>query len=58
MALGKYYDPSYGSGPFLTPLEWENHSVDGYGKWIIQGNFSFRGIKKKTNPNETEVIFF
>lgn len=28
-ALGKLYDPSYGSPPFDTPLEWENASIDG-----------------------------
>ena len=25
------YDPSYGTGPFTSILDWENNSVDGYG---------------------------
>ena len=28
-ALGRLYDPSYGSPPVATPLEWENASIDG-----------------------------
>lgn len=29
VALGRLYDPSYGSPPVSTPLEWENASIDG-----------------------------
>ena len=28
-AIGMYWDPSYGSPPFFTELEWENASIDG-----------------------------
>jgi hypothetical protein len=31
---GKYYDPSYGTGPFATLLAWEQASVAGYG-WAV-----------------------
>ena len=30
MPNGKIYDPSYGTGPFLSNLDWEVQSVDGY----------------------------
>ncbi len=30
MPNGKIYDPSYGTGPFLSSLDWEVQSVDGY----------------------------
>jgi hypothetical protein len=26
----KYYDPSYGTGPFDTPKDWENASLAGF----------------------------
>lgn len=32
---GKIYDPSYGTGPFNSVLDWEDASIDGYGVQFI-----------------------
>ncbi len=33
------YDPSYGTGPFTSILDWENKSVDGYGVQFIKNPY-------------------
>ena len=38
---GKIYDPSYGTGPFNTLVDWEDASVDGYGVQFINGPHEF-----------------
>jgi hypothetical protein len=47
-ALGRFYDPSYGSPPFATALEWENASIDGLyaGEWCgyPKANYSARQL--------------
>ena len=37
-AVGMYFDPSYGSPPFFTELEWENASIDGL-EWSFRCGF-------------------
>jgi hypothetical protein len=33
---GKYYDPSYGTGPYSDMKAWEQASLDGFGAWGFQ----------------------
>ena len=35
---GKFYDPSYGTGPFDSLTEWEDGSVEGFGVQFIPSN--------------------
>jgi len=50
---GKYYDPSYGTGPFSSENEWENASLDGFGR-----DFGFIGYRyKKNDPTVLETVF-
>jgi hypothetical protein len=35
---GKYYDPSYGTGPFDSLVEWEDASIDGFGVQFIHSS--------------------
>ena len=35
----KYYDPSYGTGPFSSIEEWENYAVAGYTSTIRRNQF-------------------
>lgn len=53
-ALGVFYDPSYGSPPFLTEMEWENASIDG----LYQGFYpSPCGYPKTLYPNTRLTTF-
>jgi len=55
---GNYYDPSYGTGPFNSLLEWEDSSIDGYGVQFIKdpdaysADFIFWIGKKDTKGNQ------
>jgi hypothetical protein len=38
--FGKYYDPSYGGGPFADEMSWQRPSLDG----LISGSFQIRNV--------------
>lgn len=48
---GRYYDPSYGSGPFNSQGDWENGSIDGLADCFAQPQMA--GFDKKLPPNPT-----
>lgn len=56
---GKYYDPSYGGGPFDTQNDWENASLDGF---FIDTGLVVGGKRvqyaKKNDPTVVETVFF
>lgn len=55
---GKFYDPSYGSGAFATPYDWEKTSLDGYEKVsdVATEKHPILVIKIE-NPSEIETLF-
>jgi hypothetical protein len=48
---GKYYDPSYGTGPYDKLDDWENAALDGF--WRLRGRDEL--IFKKNNLNTPEI---
>ncbi|MBF0547352.1 MAG: hypothetical protein HQM08_23120 [Candidatus Riflebacteria bacterium] len=46
----EYFDPSYGTGPFPSQLEWENSSLDGF---AIRTSEALLGKKKDLSATET-----
>ena len=50
---GKYYDPSYGNGPYNTQAGWENASLDGF----FKEHAVLGAIAKKNDPNVVETTF-
>jgi len=52
----KYYDPSYGTGPFYSQNEWENASLDGF---TADGIFNGKIVKfvKPNDPDVEETLF-
>jgi hypothetical protein len=55
---GKYYDPSYGNGPFASQAEWENASLDGYQKACDPGGGAPPLIVSKPNDSSNiETVF-
>ena len=57
---GKYFDPSYGNGPFTTKEAWEDASIDGFRKLFINPVFgatdTIRAAKRNTTGLETRFI--
>lgn len=55
----KYYDPSYGNGPFTSQAEWENFSVAGYDKIFAPAVSRASPIDafKPDDPTIVETIF-
>lgn len=60
----QYYDPSYGTGPFDTQLEWENESIVGIGTQVRDESGEFMPFKeqiifhvKPVNEHETITSF-
>jgi hypothetical protein len=52
----QYYDPSYGSGPFSSDLNWENASLDGL--WTVGDWYGEKRLfAKRKNPYTTETRF-
>jgi len=43
----KYYDPSYGSGPFDSRIDWEDSSIEGFGAYIIKNGKELFLYKEK-----------
>lgn len=55
---GKYYDPSYGTGPYGSQLAWESASLDGYRRAINPGGGAPSIIANKPEDNTAiETIF-
>lgn len=54
----KYYDPSYGAGPFDTELEWETHSIFGYAGFALVNppSLFFLGVRLD-DPTISETEF-
>ena len=53
---GQYYDPSYGTGPFVDQMAWENASLDGFtAAGTYMGNPAT--FAKKNDPALLETIF-
>ena len=60
----KYYDPSYGTGPFDSQLDWEKASIVGVGQQMRDKNNQFIRFDnqimffvKPTQQNETVTQF-
>ena len=58
---GKYYDPSYGTGPFDSVVRWEDDSVDGYGVQFLKEPDQYAAdfgywIGKQDTKGEQEVV--
>ncbi len=49
---GRLYDPSYGSGPFNTPSDWENASIFGFALLDTQG----RLVARENHPSVPELL--
>ncbi len=49
---GKYYDPSYGAGPYATESEWENAALDGLVRVYPTG------LRAKKNDPAVQETFF
>src|SRR5690606_10388743 len=62
-ARGNYYDPSYGTGPFPTQLDWERASLAGIGRRIQRDgkNVEFDGrivmVAQRTDGSRTFTAF-
>ncbi len=55
---GKYYDPSYGTGPYSSPVDWENNSIDGFGSIVVNSaGLPFFWIDKKDKKGQLETTF-
>ena len=54
---GKYYDPSYGTGPFGSQNDWENASLDGFSVTVEIIAQVFLEVAKPNDPNVVETIF-
>jgi len=50
----KYYDPSYGGGPFRTREQWEDRSLDGFS--IVVGPYPGTKVAKR-NTRGLETLF-
>ena len=54
---GKWYDPSYGSGPYNSDSAWENASLDGFiAKCTTSGGGDI-DVVKKNNTSVVESLF-
>jgi hypothetical protein len=51
---GNWYDPSYGTGPFVSDGNWENAALDGYKKLCAA---SMGEVAKPNSATLVEVIF-
>jgi len=52
----KYYDPSYGGGPFRTKEQWEDNSLDGFSILVSGSSSELRVAKRNTRGLETLFI--
>jgi hypothetical protein len=52
----KYYDPSYGNGPFTSQANWENASIDGYFKVFSYGGTDLPAAKQNTTGLEMQFV--
>ena len=53
---GKYYDPSYGKGPFLSQAAWGNESLAGFCKYGTHDGQQ-AGLVKKNDEEVVETSF-
>lgn len=56
---GEIYDPSYGTGPFASILEWEDASIDGFGVQFITPSLlssEFRFWTRKLDTKGTQEV--
>jgi hypothetical protein len=56
---GEIYDPSYGTGPFASILEWEDASIDGFGVQFITPTLlssEFRFWTRKLDTKGTQEV--
>lgn len=51
---GEIYDPSYGTGPFASILEWEDASIDGFGVQFITPSLLSSEFKFWTRKLDTK----
>ena len=51
---GKYYDPSYGTGPFASKVLWEDASLDGFGAYVINATTGALHVwRERVDPKKT-----